>query len=108
MVILFTIWHYTNYNIYCKYDNILTIFPLLCISSLRFIYFATGISYLLISLTHFTHHPIPPSSASCLFVLCICESVPIWLRLFFCFVFQISHTSEIIWYLYFSNLFHLV
>ena len=57
-------------------------------------YFLTGRLYLLIPFTYYVHS-IPFHFNNYLFVLCFYESVS------FCFVFWVSHISEIIWYLSF-------
>lgn len=93
--------YFQVYNIYVHYEVIttlsfsyllllykvitalLTIFPMLFVTSLWLIYFIIESFYYLIPFTFFTHHPAPIPRATTKFVLCIYESV--------CFVFFRFH-----------------
>ena len=85
---------------------LLTILPILYLTTLWLIYLVTGSLYLLIFLTYF----IPPFHPSLFFGTSnfISLSMSLFLLcLFFCFDFYFPLLSEIMWYLSFSNLFHL-
>ena len=51
-------------------------------------------------LFHPSLHPLPSGNHQ--FLLCIYESISVLLCLFICFVFEILHVNEIVWYLSFS------
>ena len=87
-------------SLYKVITVLLTIFPRLFITSSWLINSIAGSLYLLISFTYFVPQPPTAPATTCLF------SIPISV-LFFCFAFQVPHINEIIWYLYFSDIFQL-
>ena len=97
--------HHDQYSYYVSPYKVitilLTVFPMLYISLMWFIYFVIGSLYLLIS---FSYSPQPPPFRQppvCSLYLWVCFCSVTFVHLF-CFVFKISHVSEIMWYFCFS------
>ena len=90
------VYSFSNFQIY--YTASLTVVNMLYITFTEFINPETGSLYLLTTFTHFSHPHLSPVASTNLFFVSMSS---------FCF-FKIPHISEIIRYLHFSILFHLV
>ena len=80
----------------------LTLFPMLCLSSLWLTHSITGSLYFPLPFTHFVQPTLPFLLATISLFSVFMGLILLFVCLFNCFVFYIPHMSEIIWYVSFS------